>query len=409
VDAEAMKPRILVLTKLFWPEGGGAELATYLIVKDILSKHFDVTIVSGTRSPEPDILKHARYIHWGVLEARYKPIERIKTFTGINWVRNLVEKADIVYIPSHTLIPLTMAVKTINPRAKVVLHLHNYQLLTYTSVVLADREPDVATDIIVELGEHKSLLRALLAGFGHYINYINKFAALLADKVICVSHRQCEIILRYIPEVRGKAEVIYNPTPSLPPLNKRVNNKPIVIYIGGGSYIKGFEILLETILKALIKGLDTKAYITYGRGMSPKEEALLKRTSRNLGDKLILLGRLPHGEYLKLHEVAWALLFPSIWEEPLPYAIIESMLLRTIPIASKVGGVPEIIEGSPAEEYLFTPGDVNGFIDRIEKLLSQSKKDIMDAGIKLREHILRLLNEERIESKLVSLFRFSAS
>jgi glycosyltransferase involved in cell wall biosynthesis len=408
VDAKAMKPRILVLTKLFWPEGGGAELATYLIIKDILSKHFDVAIVSGTRSPEPDILEHARYIHWGALEARYKPIEWIKTFMGIGWVRNLVEEADIVYIPSHTLIPLTIAVKTINPRTKIALHLHNYQLLTYTSVVLANREPDVATDIIVELGEHKSLLRALLAGFGHYINYINRFAAMLADKIICVSHRQCEIILRYIPEVRGKAEVIYNPPPSLPSLNKRINDKPIVIYIGGGSYIKGFEMFLETIFKALIKGLDIKVYITYGRGMSPKEEVLLKRILRNLGNNLVLLGRLSYDEYLKLHEVAWALLFPSIWEEPLPYAIIESMLLGTIPIASGAGGVPEIIRGSPAEEYLFTPGDINEFIDRIEKLLSQSKKDIIDIGIKLREHILRLLNEERIENKLVSLFKFLA-
>jgi glycosyltransferase involved in cell wall biosynthesis len=188
-------------------------------------------------------------------------------------------------------------------------------------------------------------------------------------------------------------------------LNKRINNKPIVIYIGGGSYIKGFEMFLETILKALIKGLDIKVYITYGRSMSPKEEALLKRISRNLGNKLVLLGRLSYNEYLKLHEAAWALLFPSIWEEPLPYAIIESMLLGTIPIASRVGGVPEIIRGSPAEEYLFTPGDINEFIDRIEKLLSQSKKDIIDIGIKLREHILRLLNEEKIENKLVSLFK----
>jgi len=86
------------------------------------------------------------------LEARYKPVEWIKTFTGIGWVRNLVEEADIVYIPSHTLIPLAIAVKTINPRTKIVLHLHNYQLLTYTSIVLAGREPDVAADMIVELG-----------------------------------------------------------------------------------------------------------------------------------------------------------------------------------------------------------------------------------------------------------------
>jgi glycosyltransferase involved in cell wall biosynthesis len=84
---------------------------------------------------------------------------------------------------------------------------------------------------------------------------------------------------------------------------------------------------------------------------------------------------------------------------------VEALLAGTIPIASKVGGVPEIIRGSPAEEYLFTPGDINEFIDSIEKLLSQSKKDIVDAGIKLREHILRLLNEERVESKFADLFK----
>jgi len=245
-----MKPRILVLTKLFWPEGG-TELATYLVVKDILSKHFDVAIISGTRSPEPDILKHARYIHWGVLEARYKPIEWIKTFVGIGWIGNLVEEADIVYIPSHTLIPLTIAVRTTNSRAKVVLHLHNYQLLTYTSVVLANREPDVATDIIVELEEHKSLLRALLAGFGHYINYINRFVALLADKIICVSHRQCEIILRHIPGIKNKAEVIYNPPPPIPTINKRVSEEPTLVYAGGASYIKGFQILIKALAKIL--------------------------------------------------------------------------------------------------------------------------------------------------------------
>jgi glycosyltransferase involved in cell wall biosynthesis len=81
------------------------------------------------------------------------------------------------------------------------------------------------------------------------------------------------------------------------------------------------------------------------------------------------------------------------------------MLLGTIPIASRVGGVPEIIRGSPAEEHLFTPGDINEFIDKIEKLLSQSRNSIIDVGMKLREHILRLLNEERVESKFADLFK----
>jgi glycosyltransferase involved in cell wall biosynthesis len=107
---------------------------------------------------------------------------------------------------------------------------------------------------------------------------------------------------------------------------------------------------------------------------------------------------------LKLHEHAWALLFPSILEEPLPYAIVESMLIGTILIASRVGGIPEIIKGSPAEEYLFTSGDINEFIDRIEMLLSQPRNHIVDIGMKLKEHAIKLVNKEKIRSKLVDLF-----
>jgi glycosyltransferase involved in cell wall biosynthesis len=74
------------------------------------------------------------------------------------------------------------------------------------------------------------------------------------------------------------------------------------------------------------------------------------------------LNRLPHEKYLKLHENAWGLLFPSICEEPLPYAIVESSLLSTIPIASKVGGIPEIVEGTVAERFLFEPGNVKNLL-----------------------------------------------
>jgi glycosyltransferase involved in cell wall biosynthesis len=402
VEVLGMKPRLLVLSKLFWPEGGGAELAIYLIVKDILSKYFNVVIVSNTRNPEPDILKHAKYVHWSALEAKYKPIEWIKVFTGIGWVKNLIKKADIVYIPSHTLIPLAIAVKTINPKIKVILHLHNYQLLTYTSIVLAGKKPDVTTDIIVELGEHKSLLRALLAGFGHYINYINRFAAIPADKIICVSHRQCEIILRYMPEVRNKTEVIYNPPPPIPTINKKLSEEPALIYAGGASYIKGFQVLLEVLGKILGKR-KVKAYVILG-GASPKEKAFVAKLAEKVDKRLIPLDRLPHNEYLKLHEHAWALLFPSISEETLGYAVVESMLIGTIPIASKVGGVPEIVEGTVAERFLFKPGSIEEFINKIESLTSLSKDEVMDIGIKLKEKASELFDKKKIECKITNSF-----
>lgn len=33
-----MAKKITVITRYFWPEGGGAEQATYLVVRDVLSQ-----------------------------------------------------------------------------------------------------------------------------------------------------------------------------------------------------------------------------------------------------------------------------------------------------------------------------------------------------------------------------------
>jgi glycosyltransferase involved in cell wall biosynthesis len=134
-------------------------------------------------------------------------------------------------------------------------------------------------------------------------------------------------------------------------------------------------------------------------------KGMVEKISQTLNGRLIPLNRIPHKKYLELLRRTWGLLFPSIAEEPLPYAVVESMLTGTIPVASRVGGVPEIVEGTPAEEYMFTPGDTGELLDRVEKLISQPREAIVDTGIKLREHALRLFNEREIESKLLNLFR----
>jgi glycosyltransferase involved in cell wall biosynthesis len=403
VDVKALKPGILLFSKLFWPEGGGGELATYLIARSILSKHFNVTIVSGTRRPEPDVLKVARYVHWSTLESKLKPVEWFKLVVNTKHIRSLIEGADVVYITSHTLIPLAIIAKSLKPDVRVVLHVHNYQLLTFTSVVLAGRRPDIATDIMVEYGEHGSLLRAILAGLGHYVNIVNRIALNYVDRVICVSRRQCEILVEHIPELRGRTTVIYNPPPPLPGIGKSLDEEPTLLYAGGGSYIKGYHLALKTLTRIAAR-LKCRIYMIHVKEVG-NAKMMVERISQTLNGRLIPLDRMQHKEYLGLLRRAWGLLFSSISEEPLPYAIVESMLTGTIPVASRVGGVPEIVEGTPAEEYMFTPGDAGEFLDRVEKLVSQPREAIVDAEIKLREHALRLFNEGEIESKLLNLFR----
>jgi len=388
---------MVVFSKLFWPEGSGAELATYTLIKEVLSKYFDVILVSGTRNPCQDLLKVCKYIYWKILESEYKPVEWLKLFLSNHILEEFVNGANVIYIPSHTLLPLAIAVKKLKPSAKVVLHLHNYQPLTFTSVILAKRDPDVVTDVVVELGEHDNLLRALLSGLGHYVNYLNMLSLFYADKIICVSRRQQEILASYIPLIKERVSIVYNPLPPIPNIDKKPEKIPTILYVGGDSYIKGFHKAVK-ILTSILTEYNCKAYIA-GR-TSTKQMLSLKKLSKKLDERLIPLGRISHEELLNLQSRVWSLLFTSISEEPFPYTVVESMVLGTIPIASRVGGVAEIVEGTLAEKFLCEPGDVNCFIEKIEEVTSLNYEELIDLGLKLREETMKRFNIEDIKNKV---------
>jgi glycosyltransferase involved in cell wall biosynthesis len=83
---------------------------------------------------------------------------------------------------------------------------------------------------------------------------------------------------------------------------------------------------------------------------------------------------------------------------------MESALAGTIPIASKVGGVPEIVEGTFAENMLFEPGNVDECVDKIESLLSMSNEKIEDVGSDLKESVYEKFGSEVVMGKLVKAF-----
>jgi glycosyltransferase involved in cell wall biosynthesis len=235
------------------------------------------------------------------------------------------------------------------------------------------------------------------------VNLLNRIALNYVDRVICVSRRQCEILVEHIPELKGRTTVIYNPPPPLPGIDRNLYEEPTLLYAGGGSYIKGYHLALKTLTRIAAR-LKCRIYMIHVKEVGDAKR-MAERISQTLNGRLIPLDRMQHKEFLELLRRSWGLLLPSIVEEPLPYAIVESMLTGTIPVASRVGGVPEIVEGTPAEEYMFTPGDVEELLDRVEKLVSQPREAIVDAGMRLREHALRLFNREEIEGKLVGLLK----
>jgi len=387
------RKQLLVITERYWPEGGGAELATHLIL-EILRKEFNIVVLTGTQNPTK--LPGVQYIYEPLLAKREKVwlwLNASRLTTSQRFQKTLRE-SDVVYIPRFSFPIIPIAKKF---GKNVVVHLHDYIPISYTATVLAPYEQHrgriTRDDIMMEC--RKGLKYCVGVGAFWWLPRLARRWVSQADAVICVSNRQCEIIRESMPEIKGKSVVIYNPLPNTSPVGKELGDEKILLYLGGPSFVKGFHLVLKVANELLRKYRNLRILMTKMKGY------------RSLPSNCVALGELPYRDVVRLHSRAYALLFPSIWEEPLPYVVVESMLMGTIPIAARTGGVPEVVAGSPAENYLFTPGDANELMDKIEAVLTQSRDYLLDVGIKLRDHVLRLFGN--VENRVVNFFELASS
>jgi glycosyltransferase involved in cell wall biosynthesis len=397
--------RILVISERYWPDGSGGELATHLIL-DILRKRFDVTVVTGTKNPSR--LSGVGYIYESLLSKREKPILWLDTVKLVHTQRfqKLLRESDVVYIPSFAFLIIPYAKRL---GKKVVVHLHGYIPISYTATVLAPYEEHkhriTLDDIRLEC--MKSLRHCVGASLLWWLPKLARKWISQADKVICVSKRQAEIIADQAPELRSKIEVVYNPL--LPEIintepRKELDDTPTFLYVGGDSYIKGFHTLLKAMKELGKQGIKARFILT-NRYSHESIKILNSLTNKYENLRINVVGRIEYHELIKLHKKAWALVFPSIWEEPLPYAVVEAMALGTIPVASSVGGVPETIGNCSVKKFLFKPGDVNDLIEKLKILASQSKENILSLATECRNHIIEIFNRENIERKIVGVFK----
>jgi glycosyltransferase involved in cell wall biosynthesis len=110
---------------------------------------------------------------------------------------------------------------------------------------------------------------------------------------------------------------------------------------------------------------------------------------------------------MQIYQKAWALIFPSIWEEPLPYAIIESLMTQTVPLSSEVGGIPELIESNEVKKFLFKPGDIKELYEGLLTISMMTKEDLIELSpclAKISQHLLhKILCEDNIRKEFLRI------
>ncbi len=168
---------------------------------------------------------------------------------------------------------------------------------------------------------------------------------------------------------------------------------PLVVHVGNVRPGKGHEDLIRAARIVLESEPDT-TFVSLGVEKSPGTLDRLRSEAGDLGDRMRFLGRRPD---------AWAFIatadaFVNPSEvEGLPLAVLEAMQLGTPVVATKVGGVPDVINGDSG--ILVDAGDPVGLAAAIVRILGDP-----ELGLGLADHARHRVDAEFSLERMVRAY-----
>jgi glycosyltransferase involved in cell wall biosynthesis len=186
-----------------------------------------------------------------------------------------------------------------------------------------------------------------------------------------------------------------------------------LLYAGSLAPHKGVHTALNAMaLLADRPGLQGVRLTAVGSGHPDYEARLRRQVAENhLEDRVTFVPRQERSQMPALMRRFDALVFPSVWQEPLARTVQEAMASGLVVIGTLTGGTPEIL--SEGETGLtFAPGDAAGLADQIERL-HHSPELYARLRANARRIVLEKFDLERmideIEDRLADVYRQSAA
>lgn len=211
-------------------------------------------------------------------------------------------------------------------------------------------------------------------------NFIEKITIPLADCIVSNSRAGKELLIRREKVPENKIKVIYNGIDlkdfhniqrgKLSELiNKEITNSLVVGFVGRLIKQKGLNYLLEAAAE-LKKEFRKIIFVLIGDGdKKEKLEELAKKL--DIQDVIYFIGRKEEAwQYMKLFDV---FVLPSL-SEGLPNVIIEAIVCEVPVVATKTGGISELIEDGK-NGFLVEPKNSRFLSKKIRHILNLSEKE----------------------------------
>lgn len=414
---------------------GGGEWSTYYLARALAESGHKTVIITpnygATNYEEREGLRIYRY--WFPQKLRHgqeaktlfllNPINYINAAFAI-WNVAKKEKLSILHAQNtYSIVPAYLAARMSN--IAFVVTLRDFMSICTAGLLCLRDNPRTPsrcsllkyTNCLVEFwryfnpcGIRYKKMKYILDGlYRRFDLSIRRFCLKRADSLITVSKAIYNTYNENLKTPKSqKMHVVYNLPPQfdlsqcsneeirrkydLPP------DKKIVLFAGRLSPAKGIETLSEAIPKVRDKHPEV-LFVLAGRSSESNISLLLENDG-----SVRKIGNLPYMELLNLMAISYAVVIPSEWPEPLPRVALEAMSLGKPIVATKVGGITEVVIDG-VNGFLVDKKDSDALAGDIVRLIAdEAKAEQMGlAGRNLLQQ--RYPKVESISEQILQIYR----
>ena len=301
--------------------------------------------------------------------------------------------ADVAHVHNmHPLIGPRGLVAAREAGARVVLHLHNVRLFCSIAVASRDGGPCFRC-------HHRLTVPGLVLNCRGSVPEAAVYAAALpmhqptvfraADRFVAPSRYAVrQLALLGAPAHKLGVLPHYLPADAFAPHG---GDGGYALVAGRLSQEKGIDVAIEA---AALAGVPLRI-----AGEGPAEDDL-REIARRRGGQVEFLGRVDRARISELLAGAAALLLPSRYHEFSPFAVLEAMGASVPVVATRMGGVPELI----GAERCVPANDPGALAERLQGLWGDPGLRRAE-GEALAERARELHSEERFTRELLALYR----
>lgn len=245
------------------------------------------------------------------------------------------------------------------------------------------------------------LNREELSGDQKLIRLLEEFWILKAKKKIGLSRAIWELCMDHYALERKEPPFVPNPVDiaHFKPSDQEAETG-LVLYCGRLEFRKGVHILVRSIPYVLEKCPQAK-FIFLGDDCGMKGYLIRKVAELGIADKVKFIPAVPRKNMPEYYQRGQVCVVPSLWEN-YPYTVLEAMACGRAVIASRCGGIPEIIQDGE-NGVLTEPGSVTGLADSIIKLLTNEVlRDRLEKNA--RNFVEKNCNPEEVARKTLAVY-----